>query len=159
MTNLESILKRRDITLPTKVHIVKAVVFSSSHVQMWELDHKEGWVPKNWCFWIVVLEKTLESPLDCQEITPVNHKGYQSWIFIGRTDAKALILWPLDAKSRLVGKRPWCWERLRVGGEGDERGWDGWIASPTQWTWVWVSSRGWWWTRKPDVLCDSWGRK
>ena len=82
--------------------------FSSSHVWMWELDHKEGWVPKNWCFWTVVLEKTLENRLDCKEIKPVNPKGNQSWIFIGRTDAtaEAPILWPPDAKSRLIRKDP-----------------------------------------------------
>ena len=80
--------------------------FSSSHVQMWELDHKEGWALKNWCFWIVVLEKTLESPLDCKEIKLVNLKGNQPWIFIGRTDAEAPILWPPDGKSWLIGKGP-----------------------------------------------------
>ena len=80
--------------------------FSSSHVQMWELDHKAGWVPKYWCFWTVVLEKTLETPLDCKEIKPVNPKGNQPWIFIGRTDAEAPILWPCNAKSWLTGKDP-----------------------------------------------------
>ena len=82
--------------------------FSSSHVQMWELDNKKGWAPKNWCFWTVVLEKTLESSLDSQEIQPVHSKGNQSWIFIGRTDAKAEapILWPPDLKSWLIGKDP-----------------------------------------------------
>ena len=81
--------------------------FSSCHIWMWELDHKKGWVPKNWSFWIVVLEKTLESPLDSKEIKPVNPKGNQHWVFIGRTDAEAeaLILWLPDAKSRLIGKR------------------------------------------------------
>ena len=108
MTNLDSILKSRDITLPTKVHLVKATVFSSSYVWIWELDYREIWVPKNWCFWPVVLEKTLESPLDCKEIQPVNPKGNQSWIFIGRTDAKAEapILWPPDAKNWLIGRDP-----------------------------------------------------
>ena len=107
MTNLDSILKCRDITLPTKVHLVKPMV-SSSYVWMWELDCEEGWVPKNWCFWTVVLEKTLESPLDCKEIQPVHPKGSQSWIFIGRTDAEAQtpILWPPDAKNWLTGKDP-----------------------------------------------------
>ena len=131
--------------------------FSSSHV--WsesELKYKESWALKNWCFWTVVLEKTLESPLDCKEIKPVNPKGNLSWIFIGRIDAEAdaPILWPPDAKSWLIWKRPRCWERLRSGGEGDDRGWDGWMASPspTQWTWVWASSRSWWWTGKPGVL-------
>ena len=108
---------------------------------MWELDYKESWVQNNWCFWTVVLEKTLESPLDCKEIQPVHPEGDQSWVFIGRTDFEATspILWPPDAKRWLL-KRPWCWERLGAGGEGDDRGWDGWMASPTQWTWVWVDS-------------------
>ena len=121
---------------------------------MWELDYKESWVQNNWCFWTAVLEKTLESSLDCKEIQPVNPKGDQSWVFIGRTDveAKTLILWPPDAKSWLTGKRPWCWERLKTGGEGDNRGWDGWMASPTQWRWVWVNSGSWWWTGRPGVL-------
>ena len=82
--------------------------FSSSHIQMWELDHKEGWVPKNWCFWTVGLGNTLESPLDCKKIKPISPKGNQLWIFIGRTDAEteAPILWPPDAKSQLIGKDP-----------------------------------------------------
>ena len=80
--------------------------FCSSHVQMRELDHKGGWVLKNWCFWTVVLEKTLESPLDCKEIKGVNSKGHQHWIFIGSTDAEAPILWPSDVKSQLTGKDP-----------------------------------------------------
>ena len=108
--------------------------FSSSHVWMWELDYKESWVPKNWCFWTVVLEKTLERPLDCKEIQPVNPKGDQSWVFIGRTDAEEL--------THL--KRPWCWERLRAGEEGDDRGWDDWMASLTQWIRVCVDSGNWW---------------
>ena len=131
--------------------------FSSSPVWMWELDYKESWVLKNWCLWTVVLEKTLEIPLDCKEIQPVHPKGDQSWVFIGRTDAEAetLILWPSD--GHLISftllyilfqwlthwKRPWCWERLKAGGEGNDRGWDDWVASSTQWTWVWVSSRSW----------------
>ena len=83
-------------------------VFSSSYVWMWELDYKESWAPKNWCFWTVVLEETLESPLDCTEIQPVRPKGDQSWVFIGRTDAEAEtpILWPPDTKSWLIGKDP-----------------------------------------------------
>ena len=108
MTNLDSILKSRDITLPTKIHIVKAMIFSSSHVLMWELNHKEGWAPKNWCFWTVVLKKTLESPLDSKETKLVNPKGNQFWIFFGRTDAEAEvpILWPPKVKSWLTGKDP-----------------------------------------------------
>ena len=120
--------------------------FSSSHVWMWELDWKESWVPKNWCFWTVVLGKTLESPLVCKEIQLVHPKGNQSWIFIGKTDVEAEtpILWPPDVKNWLLRKRPWCWERsasLKAGGEGDDREWDGWMTSLTQWTWVWVNSR------------------
>ena len=105
MTNLDSILKSRDITLSTKVCLVK-VCFSSSHVRMWELEHKENWVQKNWCFWTVVLDKTLESLLDYKEIKPVNPHRNQSWLFIGRTDAEAEdpILWPPDAKNLLLGK-------------------------------------------------------
>ena len=122
--------------------------FSSSHVWMWELGYKESWVPKNWCFWTVVLEKTLESPLDCKEIKLVHPKGNQSWIFTGRTDVEAdtLATWREELTH---WKRPWCWERLKAGGEG---GWDGWMAWLTQWTWVWVSSGNWWWTGKPGVL-------
>ena len=108
---------------------------------------------RNWCFWTVVLKKTLESPLDSKEIQPVNPRGNQSGIFIGRTDeAETPILWPPDGKNGLTGKRPWCWERLKAGGEGDDRGWDGWMGSQTQWTWVWVGSRSWWWTGRPGVL-------
>ena len=127
--------------------------FSSSHVWIYELNYKEIWVLKNWCFWNVVLEKSLESPLDWKEIQPVNPKGNLSWIFIGRTDAKAEtpILWPSDVKKWFIW-RDWCWERLKAGGKGDNRGWDGWVASPTQWTLVWVSSRSWWWTGKPGML-------
>ena len=108
MTNLDSILKSRDITLPKKVHLVKAMFFSSNHVWIWELDYKESWVLKNWCFWTVVLEKTLESPLDCKEVQPVHLKGNQTWISIGRTDAEAEapIFWPPDAKSQLIGTDP-----------------------------------------------------
>ena len=106
MTNLYSVLKSRDITLPTKVCIVKAMVFPVVMYRWWELDQKESWVLKNWCFWTVVLEKTLVSPWDSKEIKPVNPKGNQSWIVIGRTDteAEAPILWPPDAKSRLIRK-------------------------------------------------------
>ena len=98
------------------------------------------------------MEKTLERPLDTKEIKPIHPKGNQPWIFIGRTDAEAEapIPWPSDAKSRLVGK-DWCWERLKTG-EGDKRGWDGWMASLTQWTWVWASSGSWWQTGKPGML-------
>ena len=126
--------------------------FSSNHIWMWELDHKESWMPKNWCFWTMVLEKTVESPLDSKEIKSVNPKGNQTWIFIESTDAEAEapILWPPDAMTHW--KKLWCWKWLTAGGEGDDGGWDGWTASLTQWTRVWASSRSWWWTGKPDVL-------
>ena len=109
---------------------------------MWELDYKESWAPKGWCFWTVLLEKTLESPLDCKEIQLVHPKGDQSSVFIGRTDAKVetpntLATW---CKELTHLKSPWCWVRLKAGGEGDDRGWDGWMASLTRWTWVWASS-------------------
>ena len=108
MTNLDSISKSSNITLSTKVCLVKAMVFSSSYVWMWELDYKESWTPKNWCFWTVVLEKTLESPLDCEDIQPVHPKEDQSWVFIGRTDAEAEIpiLWLPDVKSWFIWKDP-----------------------------------------------------
>ena len=104
MTNLDSILKRRDIA--NKGPSRQGYGFSSSHVWMWELDYKQSWAPKNQCFWIVVLEKTLESPLDCKESQPVHPKGDQSWVFIGRTDieAETPILWPPDVKSWLIWK-------------------------------------------------------
>ena len=110
--------------------------------------------PLYWCFWTVVLEKTLKSPLDCKEIQLVHPKGNQSWIFIGRTDAEAEtpILWPTWGKELTHWKRPWCWERWKAGGEGDDRGWDGWMASLTRWTWVWVNSGSGWWTGRPAVL-------
>ena len=104
--NLNSVLKSRDITLSTKLHLRQGYGFSSGHVWMWDLDCLESWAPKNWCFWTVLLEKTLESALDCKEIQPVHPRGDQSWVFIGRTDAEAEtpILWPPCAKSWLIGK-------------------------------------------------------
>ena len=125
MTNLDSILKSRDITLLTKINKT-SYWLSSSRVWTWELDHKEGWAPKSWCFWTVVLDKTLESPLDCEEIQPVHSKGDQSWVFTGGIDAEAEtpVLWPPEVESWLIWKDP----------KGDDRGWDGWTASQTQWT-------------------------
>ena len=109
---------------------------------MWDLDHKESWVPKNWAFELwYLLEKTLESPLDWKEIKRINPKGNQSWIFIGRTDAEAdPILWPPDRNSRLLRKDADSGKRLKAEGEGENREWDGWMASPTRWTWVWTCS-------------------
>ena len=155
-TNLDSMLKYRYIPFPTKVYLVKAIFSPSSHVWMWMFDYKENWVPKSWCFWIVVFEKTLESPLNCKEIQPVHPKGNPSRIFIGRTDAEAEtpILWPPEASSEELPlwKRPWCSERLKAGGEGDNGGCNGWMASPLQWTWVWANSRRLCRTGKPGML-------
>ena len=132
MTNIDSILKSRDITLPTKVQ--HSYGFSSSHVWMWELDYKETWAPKNWCFWTVMLEKTLESPLDWKEIHPVHPRGDQSWVFIGRTsvETETPILWPPDVKkSWLIGKDPDAgrdWGQEEKGTTEDEMvGWYHWL--------------------------------
>ena len=134
--------------------------FYRSHVQMWELDHKEGWALKNWCFSTVVSEKTLETPLDCKEIQPVHPQENQSWIFIGRTDAEAETLNTLATWCQELThlQRLWCWERLKVWGEGNDRGWDGWMASLTRWTWDWVSSGRWWW-KGSLACCSPWGCK
>ena len=121
---------------------------------MWKLDHKESWAQKNWCFWTLVLEKTLKSLLDCKEIKQVHPKGNQSWIFIGRTDDEAVapILWLPDAKNWLSGKDPDAgkhWRQEERGITEDEMvGWH----HQTWWTWVWASSGSWWWTGKPDML-------
>ena len=137
----------------TKVRLVKAMIFSVV-IYGCEMDCEESWALKNWWFWTVVLEKTLECPLDCKETQPVNPKRNQSWVFIGGTDVEAEtpILWPPDVKCWLISQHPQSWERLKVGGKGDDRGWDGWMASLTQWTWVWVNSGRWWWTGRPGVL-------
>ena len=131
MTNLDSIFKSRDITLPTKVRLVKVMVFP---VVMYGCeDYKESWAPKNWCFWTVVLKKTLESPFHCKEIQSVYPKGNQSWIFIGRTDAKAEtpIFWPPDVKNWLIWKDPDAgkdWRREKKGSTEDEMvGWYHWL--------------------------------
>ena len=158
MSNLESILKSRDITLLTKVHLVKAMVFPVAW--MWELDYKESWVTKNWCFWTVVLEKTLENPLDCKEIQPVHVKGNQSWIFIGRTDAEAEtpILWPPDAKNWLIGKD--CdagkgWKREEKGMIEDEMvGWHHWLDGH-QFEWAPGVGNG----QESLACCSPWGCK
>ena len=119
--------------------------FSSGHVWMWELDYKGSWVPKNWCFWTVMLEKTLESPLDCKQIKPVHPKGNRSWKIHWKDwcwswNSNTLATW---GEELTHWKRPWCWERLKAGGEGDDRRWDGWMASLIRWTWVWTSSGSW----------------
>ena len=155
MTNLGSILKSRDFTLPIKVHLVKAMVFP---VVMWELDYKEGWVPKNWRFWTVVLEKTLESPLDCKEIHPVHSKGDQSWMFIGGTEVEAEtpVLWPSDVKSWLI------WKGHDAGKDGgqDDKG----TTEDEMVGWhQWLNGHGFGWTLGVGdaqgglACCTSWG--
>ena len=160
MTNLGSIFKSRDITLSTKVQKSQGYGFSSGHVWMWELDCEEGWAPKNGCFWTVVLEKTVESPLDCKEIQPVHSEGDQSWVFFGRNDAKAEtpVLWPPHAKSWLIGKdsdvgRDWGQEEK--GMTQDEMA--GWHHRLDGHEFVWTLGDG-------DgqgglACCDSWGRR
>ena len=120
---------------------------------MWELDCEESWASNNWCIWTVVLEKTLESPLDCKEIQPVHSEGDQPWCTLDGLMLKLKLQYFGHLMRRLTHwKRPWCWEGLGAGGEGDDRGWDGWMASLTGRTWVWVNSRSWWWTGRPGVL-------
>ena len=139
--------------MPTKFCLVKAMVFSSSYIWMWVLDYKESWVPKNWCFWIVELEKTLESPLDCKEIKPINPKGNQSWLFIESTDAEAEgpILWPPDVKNWLTGKDPDArkdWRQEQKGTTKNEMvEWHHWLNGHES-----ASSGNWWWTGKSGVL-------
>ena len=151
MTNLDSISKSKDITLVTKVCLVKAMVFPvvTYGFESWTIKKTEH--RRIDAFKLRFWEKTLQSPLDCKEITPVNPKGNQLWIFIHWKDwnPNTLATW---CKEPTYWKRAWYWERLRARREGDDRGWDGWMASPTQWTWIWVGSGKWWWTRRPGVL-------
>ena len=127
------------------------MVFSSSHVGMWELDYKESWVLKNWCFWTVVLEKTLESPLDCKEIQPIHPKGYQSWVFSEGLMLKLKLHYfghlmrRTDSLEDPDAGKDWRREEMT-------RGWDGWVASLTQWIWVYMNSGSWWWKGRPGVL-------
>ena len=153
MINLDSIFKSRNINFSNKGPSSQSYGFSSSHIRMWELEYKESWMPKNWCFWTVVLEKTLESTFDCKEIKPVNPKGYQSWIFFGRIDGEAEtpILWPPDAKNGLIWKDPDSGKGWRQEEKG-KTGWDGWMASPTPWPWAWAGSGSCWWTGRPGML-------
>ena len=120
---------------------------------MWELDCEESWALKNWCFWTVVLKKTLESPLDSRrsnqsilkEISP--GCSLEGLMLKLKLQYFGHLMWRVDSLEI-----PWCWEGLKAGGEGDDRGWDGWMASPTRWAWVWVDSGSWWWTGRPGVL-------
>ena len=126
--------------------------FSSSHVWMWELDYKESWTPKNWCFWSVVLEKTLESPLDCEEIHHSILKEICPEYSLEGLMLKLKIQYFGHLMQRTDSYEKTLIQGLKAGGERDDRGWDGWIASPTQWTWAWISSESWWWTGKPGML-------
>ena len=152
MTNLNSVLKSRDISLPTKVHIIKAMVFPV--VTLWELYHKEGRMPKNSYLWTVVLEKTPESPLDSKETKPVNLNEDQPWIDTERTDAEseAPAFWSSDVNNQLIGKVPDAGKDLREEGEGGIRGWDGWTALLIQWTWAWPKPKRWWGPGRPGLL-------
>ena len=152
MTKLDSIVKQRHY-FANNGPSSQGYGFSSCHVWMWELDCEESWAQKSWCFWTVVLEKTLDSPLDCKEIQPVHPKGDQSWMFFGRTDSKAEtpILCQSHAKIWLTGKdsdagRDWGQEEKGLT-EDDIVEW----ALPTQWTWVWANSGSWWWRGKPTL--------
>ena len=135
-----------------KWRLVKAMVFPV--VWMWELDYEESWAPKNWCFWTMVLEKTLEESLELQgdPTSPSWRRSvlgvhWKDWCWRWNSNTLAT-----SCKELTHWKRPWCWAGLGAGGEGDDRGWDGWMASPAWWTWVWVNSRSWWWTGRPGVL-------
>ena len=161
MTNLDSIWKSRDIHyFANKDPSSQGYGFASRHIWMWELDNKESWAPKNWCFWTVVLEKTPESPLDCKEIQPVDLKGYQSWVFTGRTDAKAEtpVLWPPHVKSWLIRKdsdpgRDWGQEEKGTT-EDEMAGWHHWLdGREIEWTLGVGDGQG------GLACCNSWGRK
>ena len=150
MRNIDTVLKSRDTMLPTKVHVVNVMVFP---VVMYgcDMDHKESWALKNWCFWTVVLRKSLESPLDCKEIKPVNPKGDKLWICVESTgaEAEALIRWPPAEKKLTLWKWPWCCARLRAGGEGateDEMvAWHHWLnGHEFEQTWEIVKDREAW---------------
>ena len=151
MTSLDSIKKQRRY-FSNKGLSSQSYGFSSSHVCIWELDYKEDWVSRKWCFWTVKLENTLESPLDCKDIQPVNPKGNQCWILEG-----LMLKQKLQYFGHLMGRtdsfeKTLMLEKIEGGRRRVDRGWDGWMASPAQQTWVWVSSRGWWWTGKPGLL-------
>ena len=150
MTNLDSILKSIDRhSFANKGPPNQSYGFSSSHVWMWKLDYKESWAQKNWWFWTVVLEKTLESPLNCSEIQPEVSPEYS----LEGLMLKLKLQYFDHLMQELTHlKRPWCREGWKMGGEGDDRGWDGGMASPTQWMWVWVNSGSWCWTGKSGVL-------
>ena len=158
MNDLDSILKNRHYFADKGLSSQSYVFFPVIHVWIWELDHKESWGPKNWCFWTVVLEKTLEESLGLQR-DQTSQSQRKSVLNIHQKDwcwswnSNTLATW---CKELAHWESPWCCERLKAGGKGDDRGWDGWMASPTWWTWIWASSGRWWWTGKPGVLQSMW---
>ena len=156
MTNLDSIFKSRDIILPKKVHLVKATFFSSSHAWMWELDYKAEHHRIDdfelWC-WRRLLRIPWTVRGSNQFILKEISPDWKDWCW--NWNSNSLATW-WEELTHL--KRPWCWERLKVGGEGDDREWDGWMESPTQRTWVWVNSGSWWWTGRL-ACCGSWNHK
>ena len=127
--------------------------FSSSHVWMWELDYKESWALKNLCFWTVIGRKLFQVPWTARKSSQsilrksVLNIHWKDWWW--SWNSNTLANW---CEELIDLKRPWCWERLKAGGEGDDKGWDGWMVSPTQWTWIWVNSGSWWWTGRPGML-------
>ena len=159
MTHVDSVLKGRDITLPTKIHMSKVIFPNSHHVCMWKLDCEESWAPKNWCFWTVVLQKTLESPLDCKEIQPVHPKGDQSWVFFGRNGAKTetTVLWPPHAKSWPIGKDSDAgrdWGQEEKGTTEGEMAWWHYPLDGHEFGWTLGVGDG----QGGLACCNSWGR-
>ena len=151
MTNLDSIFKNRDITLPTKAHLVKAMVFVMYGCESWTTNKAEHWridAFELWC-WRRLLRVPWTTRRSNQSILKEISPEYSLEGLMLKLKLQSFATW-WEGLTRW--KRPWCWKRLKVGGEGDDRGWDGWMASPTQWTWVWASSRSWWWTGKPGLL-------
>ena len=144
MTNLDSILESRDVTLPTKIHLFKAIFFANIHVWMWELDYKESWVPKNWCFWTVVLERLLRVPWTArrsnqsilQEISA--EYSLEGLMLKLKLQYFGHLMWGTDSLEKNL-----MLEKIEGGRKRDDRGWDSWMASPTQWTWIWVNSGSW----------------
>ena len=159
MTNIDTIFKKQRHYFANKGPYSQSYGFPSSHVWMWELGHKEGWALKNWCFQTVMLEKTLESPLDCKEIQPVSPKGNQPWIFTGRigAEAEAPVLGHLTGRANSLEKTSMLEKTEGTSRRGRQR--MRWLmASPTQWTWVWANS-GRWWRTGSLVCCSPWSHK
>ena len=159
MTNSRQHIKKQRCYFANKGLSSQSYEFSSSHVWMWELDFKESWAPKNWWFSTVVLEKTLGVPWTARrsnqsilmEISP--EYSLEGLMLKLKLQYSGHLMWRAEKTlKRTHLKRPWYWERLNAWGDGEDRGWNGWMASPTQWTWIWVSSRSWWWTGRPGML-------